>query len=197
MNFLAHAFLAGPAPADRIGGLLGDFVKGLLPAGLPADLAAGVALHRAIDAFADRHPAFVASRARVGKKRRRVSGILVDMFYDHLLARDWTTHASGTLDAFVARLYAELPGYEAGLSANAQDIARRMRRDDWLGSYRDVVETGRIIDRMAIHRLRRPNTLSGGIEEFFTDADGFATDFRAFLPDALDFAARWRAERRA
>ena len=62
MNFLAHAVLAGAADADRYGGLLGDFVKGLLPAGLPPELAAGVALHRAIDSYADRHPAFIASR---------------------------------------------------------------------------------------------------------------------------------------
>ena len=49
MNFLAHAVLAGDDDADRIGGLLGDFVKGPLPAGLPPALAKGVALHRAIE----------------------------------------------------------------------------------------------------------------------------------------------------
>ena len=51
MNFLAHALLSGEAEPDRVGGLMGDFIKGLLPAGLPADLAAGVALHRAIDSW--------------------------------------------------------------------------------------------------------------------------------------------------
>ena len=71
MNFLAHALLSGEAEADRVGGLMGDFVKGPLPAGLPPDLAAGVALHRAIDSFADRHPAFAASRARVRPGGRR------------------------------------------------------------------------------------------------------------------------------
>ena len=75
MNFLAHTLLAGDAASDRIGGLLGDFVKGLLPAGLPPDLAAGVALHRAIDSFADRHTAFIASRARISPLRRGVGGV--------------------------------------------------------------------------------------------------------------------------
>ena len=65
-----------------VGGVLGDFVKGPLPAGLPAALASGVALHRAIDSFADRHPAFIVSRARVSARRRRVGGVLVDLFYD-------------------------------------------------------------------------------------------------------------------
>lgn len=89
MNFLAHTVLAGIDEADRIGGLLGDFIKGPLPAGLPPALASGVALHRAIDGYADRHPAFLASRARISSRRRRVAGVLVDLFYDHLLARDW------------------------------------------------------------------------------------------------------------
>jgi len=195
MNFLAHALLAGNADADRIGGLMGDFVKGFLPAGLPPDLASGVALHRAIDGFADRHPAFIASRARVSPLRRRVGGVLVDLFYDHLLARDWASYASGTLDQFTTLLYSALADYTTLLPERAQEVAHLMRTHDWLGSYRHVAAVGQAIDRMAVYRLRRANTLGGGIEEFLADPEGFSTDFRQFLPDAMAFAADWRAAR--
>ena len=195
MNFLAHALLSGEAETDRVGGLMGDFIKGPLPAGLPPDLAAGVALHRAIDSFADRHPAFAASRARVSPLRRRVSGILVDLFYDHLLARDWTDHGTGTLDDYTAQLYASLDTYSAVLPESAREIVELMTRNDWLGSYRHVAAVGRAIDRMAIYRLRRATSLAGGIEEFLADAAGFEADFRAFLPDALAFTVTWRAAR--
>ena len=195
MNFLAHALLAGDAAPDRIGGLLGDFVKGLLPAGLPPDLASGVALHRAIDSFADRHPAFIASRARVSPLRRRVSGVLVDLFYDHLLARDWSGHASGSLEDYTAQIYAALDEFSVHLPEKANEVVARMREYDWLTSYRRVEAVGEAIDRMAVYRLRRANPLAGGIEEFLADPDGFADDFRKFLPDALDFAENWRARR--
>lgn len=195
MNFLAHALLAGDDEADRIGGLIGDFIKGPLPAGLPPALASGVALHRAIDSFADRHPAFVASRARISPVRRRVSGVLVDIFYDHLLARGWADYGYGTLDDHAARLYAGLDKHSSSLPEKAHEIAELMRTQDWLCSYRDVAAVGRVIDRMAIYRLRRANTLAGGIEEFLADTEGFDTDFRTFLPDALAFAADWRAAR--
>ena len=195
MNFLAHAWLAGDADADRIGGLLGDFVKGYLPAGLPPALASGVALHRAIDSFADRHPAFAASRERISPARRRVGGVLVDLFYDHLLARDWAGHAAGSLADYSARVYAALPDYHGVLPEPAWAVAQRMQTQDWLVSYRDVAAVGRAIDLMAVHRLRRPNALTGGIEEFLADGEGFAADFRRFLPDAQAFAARWRAAR--
>lgn len=197
MNFLAHAFLAGDAEADRIGGLMGDFVKGPLPAGLPSALAAGVALHRAIDSFADRHPAFIASRARISPLRRRVGGVLVDLFYDHLLARDWADYCPESLEDYVARLYTALDAHVAVLPQRACEIADLMRRHDWLGSYRNVVAIGRVIDRMAIHRLSRANTLGGGIEEFYSDPDGFESDFRAFLPDAVVFARQWRGDSRS
>ena len=195
MNFLAHALLAGDDDDDRIGGLMGDFVKGFLPAGLPPALASGVALHRAIDSFADRHPAFAASRSRISATRRRVAGVLVDLFYDHLLARDWTEHGAGSLDDYTAGIYAALQRYRGVLPAPAEAVANRMQTNDWLASYRDVAAVGRAIDLMAIHRLRRPNALAGGIEEFLADAQGFAADFRVFLPDALAFSEAWRAAR--
>lgn len=197
MNFLAHAFLAGDAEADRIGGLMGDFVKGPLPAGLPPPLASGVALHRAIDSFADRHPAFIASRARISPLRRRVGGVLVDLFYDHLLARDWADYCAEPLDDYAVRLYAELDANTALLPERAREIADLMCRYNWLGSYRNVDAVGRAIDRMAIHRLSRVNPLGGGIEEFLADSDGFENDFRAFLPDAVAFASRWRGDSRS
>lgn len=197
MNFLAHALLAGNDEADRVGGVMGDFVKGLLPAGLPSELASGVALHRAIDSFADRHPAFVASRMRVSPLRRRVSGVLVDLFYDHLLARDWNAHVSGSLERYADRLYASLEVQTGVLSTRAQEISRLMRRENWLCAYRDVRQVGQVIDRMSVHRLRRANNLAGGIDEFLADAEGFANDFRQFLPDAISFAASWRMARDA
>ena len=192
MNFLAHALLSGNAEADRVGGLMGDFVKGPLPAGLPPDLASGVALHRAIDSFADRHPAFAASRARISPARRRVSGVLVDIFYDHLLARDWADYGPGSLDDYTSRLYASLHARSGLLPEKAREIAELMHTNDWLCSYRNVAAVGQVIDRMAIYRLRRANPLGGGIEEFLADAAGFEADFRAFLPDALAFSSGWR-----
>ena len=195
MNFLAHALLAGDADDDRIGGVLGDFVKGLLPAGLPPALSAGVALHRAIDGFADRHPAFAASRSRISPARRRVGGVLGDLFYDHLLARDWPDYSPDTLEHYTSKLYISLQEHSADLPEHAREIADLMRTHDWLCAYRKVAAVGLAIDRMSIYRLRRANTLAGGIEEFLADAEGFEADFRQFLPDALAFAAEWRAAR--
>ena len=197
MNFLAHAVLAGDAETDRVGGLIGDFIKGPLPAGLPPAIASGVALHRAIDSFAEQHDAFINSRRRISTTRRRVAGVLVDLFYDHLLARDWAQHASTPLAPYTDQIYAALQRASTCLPPVAREVVGKMQAGNWLLSYRHLAAVGLAIDRMSIYRIKRANPLAGGIEEFVADAEGFANDFAAFLPDARRFAAHWRAHRDA
>lgn len=195
MNFLAHALLAGPAPGDRCGGVAGDFVKGLLPGALPASLAAGVALHRRIDSFADSHPAFLTSRSRVSGERRRLSGIMVDLFYDHFLAVHWRCFCEEPLAQYVDRLYAELNEARMFLPDRFGEVLPLMEKHNWLLSYRSVDAVAEALDRMARYRLRRPNNLAGAGDELRQNYTGFEADFLVFFPDALLFAADWRRRR--
>lgn len=189
MNFLAHAFLAGEDAALQVGGLAGDFVKGPLPAGLPSDLAAGVRLHRQIDVFADLHPAFLRSRARMSPARRRVAGILVDMFYDHFLAEQWAQFHPQALPQFTQRVYQNAAEREAELPARFGLVLERMRADDWLASYRDPDIIALAVNRMAA-RMKYTHALHGGAQELLNDYAGFAADFAEFLPAARCFAAQ-------
>lgn len=198
MNFLAHAWLAGTDPFDRVGGVIGDFVKGPLeppPAGLSRALAGGVLLHRRIDSFAETHPAFRASRARVSPARRRVAGIMVDMFYDHLLAALWSEFSPMPLERYAAETYALVAEYADPLPAGFAGVFQRMCADDWLTSYRQPEAIAQALDRMAVYRLRWPNPMAGGGEELLRDYAGFAADFRAFMADARAFAEDFRAAR--
>ncbi len=86
MNYLAHFYLSGEDPHWRVGGLMGDFLRGPVPEALPPGVRAGVMLHRRIDAYTDAHPVVGRSRRRVRPALRRFAGIVVDMSYDHFLA---------------------------------------------------------------------------------------------------------------
>jgi acyl carrier protein phosphodiesterase len=190
MNFLAHAYLAGDEPALIVGGLVGDWVKGPLPGALPQDLARGVALHRAIDAHAERHPAFRASRARVSPARRRYAGVLVDIFYDHLLAHGWANYHAQPLDAYSASVYALVAARLHEIPRSAHFCLQLMVAEDWLAGYAQFADIATILARMA-RRARQPNPLTGGEEEFAAHAAGFATDFAVWLVDAKHHAQDW------
>lgn len=190
MNYLAHAFLAGAPPALVVGGVAGDWIKGPLPGALPDDLARGVALHRAIDSFAETHPAFCRSRSRVSPARRRYAGILVDIFYDHLLAAQWTMHHEATLGSYCAEVYRQIAERRDELPETARHALALMASEDWLQSYRSLDGIADVLVRMS-QRARQPNPLAGGEQEFEADPAGFAEDFRAWLADAQRFAERW------
>lgn len=192
MNFLAHALLAGPDHALRVGGLMGDFIKGPLPGTLPLPIAAGVVLHRRIDGFADSHPAFRRSCARVGPLRRRFAGVMTDMFYDHFLARHWAHFSDEPLDAFAAASYGLLSEHGHLLSDSHREMAAAMCKHDWLTSYRSAETIGYALDRMSLRLRRQPNALPGALEELHGAYAQFESDFFEFFPDAQIFAAAFR-----
>ena len=190
MNFLAHAYLAGDDPALIVGGVIGDWIKGPLPAGLPADLARGVALHRAIDSFAEAQPGFRASRARVSPARRRYAGVVVDILYDHLLAAGWHEHHGQPLEVFCARVHRLIGERMADIPASAHGALALMAHEDWLLSYRSLDGIADVLARMS-RRARRPNPLLHGEAEFLADPAGFAGDFSYWLADARRFVQQW------
>lgn len=196
MNFLAHAVLAERTPALLVGGVIGDWIKGALPAGLPADLAQGVALHRAIDSFVETHPAFRCSRARISPERRRYAGVLVDIFYDHVLARDWVRFHPAHLPSYCQSVYRQIEFRLDQLPESAGFAMRLMAREDWLQSYAELDGIADVLSRMA-QRARRPNPLAGGEAEFLADPAGFTADFECLLADARGFVDQWQLDRGA
>lgn len=191
MNFLAHALLAGQSPSLIVGGVIGDWIKGPLPGSLPPDLAQGVALHRAIDAFVETHPAFSASRSRVSPARRRYAGVLVDIFYDHVLARDWDRYHDKSLPIYCQSVYRHIQARSTDMPALATSAMALMAQEDWLQSYAVLNGIADVLMRMS-HRAKRPNPLAGGEEEFLGNPSGYAQDFEWLLHDTGQFAIQWR-----
>jgi acyl carrier protein phosphodiesterase len=193
MNFLAHAFLARDDADLMLGSLMGDFVKGPLDDRYGPAIKHGLILHRSVDTYTDAHALVARSRARIGPARRRYAGILVDLFYDHYLARNWNEYTNVPLDRFTESVYANLLARSGLLPERLQRIAPHMARTDWLGSYRDTAAVGEALDRIGT-RLKRGNGLLGSLEDLVENYAGLEEDFRAFFPDAMQFAQRYWAQ---
>lgn len=187
MNYLAHLYLSEPTEDAWLGSLLGDFVKGPLDERYNEAITRAIALHRNIDTFTDAHPVVLQSKARISPQRRRYAGIMIDMFYDHFLAKCWTDFHDDPLDAFTARIYSMLGRRHAMLPDRLQRIAPVMAQGDWLGSYADVRSIRTALDRMG-QRLTRENRLLHSAEELAGNYAGLEADFRAFLPQVRIFA---------
>jgi len=182
LNYLAHFYLAGPEPQALIGSLLGDFVKGRIDDTFPPAVQQAIIQHRRIDAFTDNHPIFNRSRQRLGADLRRFSGILVDVYYDHLLARNWPCYADIPLRSFVDRVYRVLRTHYADFPIPMQRSVSYMLTTDLLHSYTDVQGIQRALAGIS-GRLRRANPIAEAITVLEQQDANLAVDFAAFFPD--------------
>jgi acyl carrier protein phosphodiesterase len=186
LNFLAHLSLAEPGPLGLLGSLMGDFVKGPLPGRHPAPLARALWLHRRVDSFTDAHPLVRASRDRIRPPYRRFAGIMIDVVYDHFLARDWARYSDEPLAGFTSRVYALLEAHGEILPARLRAIAPLMAGGDWLGSYAHIDAVEGTLERMG-GRLKRGNALRGCGGELRREYAQLERDFHAFFPVAMAF----------
>ena len=187
MNYLAHLYLSEPTEAAWLGSLLGDFVKGPLDGRYGEDITRAIALHRKIDSFTDAHPVVLRSKSRISPARRRYAGIMMDMFYDHFLARHWDEYHHESLGVFTSRFYGILCRNHHRLPQRLYAVAPLMAQGDWLGSYAEVVALRSALDRMG-KRLKRENPLLDSADELVDNYNDLEADFRAFLPEVLRFA---------
>lgn len=189
MNWLAHLRLSPPLPLLRLGNLCGDFVRGVDVAALHPELRRGIAMHRAIDRFVDAHPVVVRARQRLQPPFRRFAGVLLDVCFDHFLARDWQRLGDGgSLDAFLRVVHGELVAHHDALPARLQAIAPHFSADGWLAGYTTVAGIERVFAAMAA-RVARPTPLAKGAEVLEQDYGALAADFAALWPELVDFAA--------
>ena len=187
MNYLAHLYLSEPNEDAWLGSLLGDFVKGPLDGRYGERITRAIALHRKIDTFTDAHPVVLQSKSRISDVRRRYAGIMVDMFYDHFLAKYWHEFHEVPLGEFCARIYALLGRRHGTLPERLQLVAPKMAQRDWLCSYADVASIHAALDRMG-RRLKHENRLLNSADELVEHYAALERDFRAFLPEIERFA---------
>ena len=187
MNYLVHLYLSGPDPELRLGGLMGDFVKGPLDARYSPGIITGLRLHRSIDSLAAASPYCRASRQRLHPRFGHTRAVLVDIFYDHFLALHWDEFHPQSLTAFAADTYRLLQEHRDLLPEGLARIAPRMAELDWLSSYRDRASVTIALERIAT-RLSRPTALGEGTVELERCGAELLGDFRGFMTEANKLA---------
>lgn len=192
MNFLAHLLLSGEHPDWIIGGFLGDFVKGRLKGHYPSDVEAGIQLHRKIDRFTDRHPLLTNCHTLFPPELRRYNGIIVDISFDHFLARHWTKYDDRPLTEFNSQILDTLTDHSIPFPEHARIFLNRMSSRDILLQYR-LPETIPQVLKTTSLRLSRPNPLHLSGDQFLAHYDALEAVFFEFFPELEQFAKNQHA----
>lgn len=191
MNFLAHLALAGPDDASRIGNILGDFEKGTpdsLRERLPAPIVDGIVMHRRIDRYTDEHPVFREARKLLAPSRRRFAGILLDIFFDHFLNKNWHHFHPGNVEEFIAEIYQLFDRHPEWLGSRFGPLVPLLRAENWLASYGTPEGLKTTLTRVA-SRSPRLSPLVDGVEDLENNYVAIEEHFRVFYPEIRQYAA--------
>jgi acyl carrier protein phosphodiesterase len=191
MNHLAHALLAGDDEWLQLGGMLGDFVHGQ-PDSLsqPPRVVAGIRLHRAIDVYTDAHPEVLAAKALLPPPYRRYAGILLDMWFDHCLARDFSRWCAQPLEDYSDALRALLHRHDALLPPALRRFRGYMDAHGLPAGYADRAVLGRALAGIG-QRLSRANPLDSALPVLVAREAALQEHFEGFFPQLREFARVW------
>ena len=182
MNFLAHIYLSGNSDLIKIGNFMADGVRGNKYLELHSEIQKGIILHRTIDTFTDAHPVFRQSTKRLHANYHHFSGVIVDVFYDHFLAKNWRLYSDEKLEDYVANFYNSLDTNLDLLTEKAQMMKPYMIQQNWLLSYQTIEGIEKILSQMD-NRIKRESNMRFSVQQLKLFYKEFEDDFTIFFED--------------
>ena len=187
MNYLAHIYLSGNNNLVTIGNFIADGIKGSNYKKYPKDIQIGILLHRHIDTFTDSHKTVRLSTKRLHKKYGHYSGIIVDILYDHFLAKNWSTYSNTPLQTYIEKFYDALEDHYEMLPTRIQKMMPYMITDNWLLSYASLEGISRVLDGMN-RRTKNKSSMNEAINELETFYTEFENEFTSFFDELILFS---------
>ncbi|WP_439152050.1 ACP phosphodiesterase [Winogradskyella sp.] len=193
MNFLAHIYLSGDNPWVTIGNFMADGVRGNKYKNYSRDVQIGIRLHREIDTFTDAHPVFRQSTKRLHKPYGHYSGVIVDIFYDHFLAKNWNSYSDVPLAIYVDNFYNNLNNHIDILPPRYKTMTPIMIQGNWLLSYATVYGIQLVLNGMN-RRTKGISIMNKATKELKEHYQEFEQEFTNFFAELIAFSATKRLE---
>jgi len=180
--------LSGHNPELLVGNFMGDFVKGPIGGAYAPQIAQGLKLHRKIDSFAQSNIHFQASRLRLAPHYGLYRGVFVDLFYDHFLAKGWSSWADTALPDYIASTRVIINRYLSIMPGRLQEFVPIIF-DELLPSYTSIFGIESALLRMS-RRVRRPNPLAEGSAELTIHYEELKADFGRFIIEVQEYTSK-------
>ena len=188
MNFLAHLHLADNSKTGLAANLTGDFAKGNI-SDHPKSLQQGIWLHRQIDSLTDSHELTKELRAAFPKNLQRAAPILIDLAFDHMLARYWDEYHPLSLENFANQAYLAMSNTPE-LPTRVNELVARMQQENWLIAYEHRDGLNQTIKSVA-KRVSKPEIFDGAVETVKRMDVEIEIAFRTFYPQLMAYSRIW------
>lgn len=187
MNYLAHIYLSGENKEVLIGNFIADAVKGSNWKNYSKGIQKGIKLHRAIDYFTDTHEIVKQSKSKLWARYRHYNAVILDIFYDHFLAKGWDNYHSTSLGSYVDEKYMLLDDLKDQFPDRMQYVLYYMIKHNWLFNYRSIEGVRSVMNGMS-KRTSFDSGMEHSTEELLLYYDEFRQEFETFFPLLKEFS---------
>lgn len=186
MNFLAHLYLSESNTNILIGNFIADHVKGSQFNDFSAEIQQGILLHREIDLFTDTHPTVKQSMQRLHERYRHYDGVIIDIFYDYFLAKNWHKYSAIPLQVYSDAVYKLFREISPELPIKSQNFIKYMIEYNILFHYQFHDGIEKVLNGMN-YRSKGKSQMDLAINDLKEKEAEFEKDFTLFFEDLRDF----------
>jgi len=115
--------------------LFGDFVRGSKLDHFPEIIQHGIKLHREIDFYIDNHPSVKHLKLSLMHDLPKIGPVAVDLFFDHLLAKQWSNFHHEDYPQFLSNFYAHESDLTEHYPSSFISFIDKLRQHQWMNHY--------------------------------------------------------------
>jgi len=182
LNYLAHIFLSGDNNLLKLGNFLGDFVRSKDQKKYSNEIQKGIKLHQYIDHYTDTHATVKKSKIRLRPLFGHYAPVIVDVYYDHFLALNWSQFSRIRLKDFINHFYDLTDKNKSLFPKKARHILYYMKRDNWLYEYRTLEGIDKALTGMS-RRTKFVSKMESAAFELEENFNQYQEDFNSFFPE--------------
>lgn len=187
MNFLAHLYLSNNNSNILIGNFIADHIQGNHFTHFHPEIQKGILLHREIDTFTDAHSIVRKSKRRLHTRYRHYKGVIIDIFYDHYLAKNWANYSDVELADFAQSFYHLLQENYEILPKKTKQLLPYLIEYNWLYNYQFIEGIEKVLNGMN-NRTKQKSQMNLAVEDLQNLHSEFEEDFTVFFEDLRNFS---------
>lgn len=184
MNYLAHAFLSNDDTDLLIGNFIADHLRGNDFKAFPEKVIEGILLHRRIDTFTDSHLEFKKSKRLFYDGFEKYSGVLVDIYFDHLLAKNFKSHSPIDLNDFSKNVYSVYLNHQHLIPQSSARFLDYVVKNNIYTSYADIAGIQQVLNHLS-HRIKHKSQLDDSVLLFKKYEEELQANFDIFFKDVM------------
>ena len=190
MNFLGHLYFSNNQTELMYPNLFGDYVKGSDLSNYSVRIEKGILLHRKIDDYIDRHPITLELAHFLYPKLPKVTGIAIDLYFDHLLAIHWGKYHNRSLNDFIDEFNSIKEELDLFENEHFWIVMQRMKEGEWLKHSESMYGLTKSCEGVS-RLISFKNDLSKAPQIFTENQEIIEKTFFEFMDEAIPFFKRY------